>query len=97
VLATSLPVAYLTAWLALDQAGFAPGKTVFTPAIGGSVANATYQLAETLGAAAMISTAGSAIKAMRARGRGYTNIIDLSAESIGDGIRRITDGAGGTL
>jgi len=92
VLAASLPVAYLTAWLALDEAGFAPGKTVFTPAIGGSVGNATYQLAKALGAAAVISTAGSATKAIRARERGYTNIIDLSAESIGDGIRRITDG-----
>src|SRR3984893_6650194 len=31
VLAASLPVAYLTARIALDDAGFAPGKTVFTP------------------------------------------------------------------
>src|ERR1700754_890869 len=46
VLAASLPVAYLTAQIALHDAGFAPGKTVFTPAIGGSVGNATYQLAE---------------------------------------------------
>ena len=52
VLAASLPVAYLTAQIALDEAGFAPGKTVFTPAIGGSVGNATYQLAKALGAAA---------------------------------------------
>src|ERR1700691_499830 len=43
VLAASLPVAYLTAQVALDDAGFAPGKTVFTPAIGGSVGNATFQ------------------------------------------------------
>src|ERR1700742_1276071 len=62
VLAASLPVAYLTAQIALDEAGFAPGKTVFTPAIGGSVGNATYQLAKALGAAAVISTAGSTVK-----------------------------------
>src|ERR1700689_3898321 len=70
VLAASLPVAYLTARIALDEAGFAPGKTVFTPAIGGSVGNATYQLAKALGGAAAIATAGSAAKALQARDRG---------------------------
>jgi len=94
VLAASLPVAYLTAQIALDDAGFAPGKTVFTPAIGGSVGNATYQVAKARGAAAVISTAGSAAKATQARNRGYADIIDLSAENIGDGVRRITDGKG---
>jgi NADPH2:quinone reductase len=96
-LAASLPVAYLTARIALDEAGFAPGKTVFAPAIGGSVGNATYQLAKALGAAAVISTAGSAIKAAQARDRGYSDIIDLSAETIGDGVRRITDGRGADI
>jgi NADPH:quinone reductase len=93
-LAASLPVAYLTAQIALGDAGFAPGKTVFTSAIGGSVGNATYQLAKALGAAAVISTAGSAAKAAQARDRGYADIIDLSAENIVDGVRRITGGRG---
>jgi NADPH:quinone reductase len=94
VVAASLPVAYLTAMITLMQAGFAPGKTVFAPAIGGSVGNATYQLAKALGAATAISTAGSAEKARRARELGYDNVIDLTAESIGEGVRRITDGNG---
>jgi NADPH:quinone reductase len=94
VLAASFPVAYLTARIALDEAGFAPGKTVFTSAIGGSVGNATYQLAKALGAAAVISTAGSAAKAAQARDRGYADIIDLSAENIREGVRRITHGRG---
>src|ERR1700722_11730470 len=94
VVAASLPVAYLTAQIALDDAGFAPGKTVFTPAIGGSVGNATFQLAKALGAGAVISTAGSTVKAKQARDRGYDDIIDLSAENIGDGVRRITDSRG---
>ena len=94
VLAASLPVAYLTAQIALDDAGFTPGKTVFTPAIGGSVGNATYQLAKALGAAAVISTAGSAAKAKQARDHGYADVIDLSSENIGDGVRRITDNRG---
>lgn len=42
----------------------------------------------------MISTAGTATKAAQARDRGYTDIIDLTAESIGDGVRRITNGRG---
>jgi NADPH2:quinone reductase len=94
VLAASLPVAYLTAQIALDEAGFAPGKTVLTSAIGGSVGNATYQLAKALGGAAVISTAGSTVKATQARDRGYADVIDLSAEDIGDGVRRITGGRG---
>jgi NADPH:quinone reductase-like Zn-dependent oxidoreductase len=87
VLAAGLPVAYMTARIALDDAGFAAGKTVFTPAIGGSVGNATYQLAKALGAATVISTAGNSVKATQARDHGYADIIDLSAENIGDGDR----------
>jgi NADPH2:quinone reductase len=94
ILAASLPVAYLTAAIALAQAGFAPGKTVFAPAIGGSVGNATYQLAKALDAAAVISTAGGASKAARARELGFDNVIDLSSENISDGVGRLTDGRG---
>src|SRR5271166_2424902 len=50
VVAASLPVAYLTAQITLTLAGFKPGKTVLAPAIGGSVGNATYQLARAQGA-----------------------------------------------
>jgi NADPH2:quinone reductase len=97
VLAAGLPVAYLTAQIALMQAGFVSGQTVFTSAIGGSVGNATYQLAKALGAKTVIATAGSAAKAARARDLGYDNVIDLSVESITDGVRRITDGKGADI
>ena len=40
VSAAGIPVAYLTAQVALTRAGFRAGKTVFAPAIGGSVGNA---------------------------------------------------------
>jgi NADPH2:quinone reductase len=60
----------------------------------GSVGNATYQAAKARGAAAVISTAGSSAKAAQARDHGYADVIDLSAEIIGDGVRRITDGKG---
>ena len=63
VVAASLPVAYLTAQITLTLAGFKPGMTVLAPGIGGSVGNATYQLARAQGAGKVISTAGSAAKA----------------------------------
>jgi len=45
VSAAGIPVAYLTAQMALTNAGFQAGKTVLAPAIGGSVGNAVTQLA----------------------------------------------------
>ena len=92
--AASLPVAYLTAQLTLSQAGFAPGKTVLAPAVGGSVGNATYQLARAQGASKVLSTTTSAAKAARARELGYENIIDLSSESLAAGAERILGGKG---
>ena len=50
VSAAGIPVAYLTAQVALTLAGFRPGQTVLAPAIGGSVGNAVTQLARALGA-----------------------------------------------
>jgi NADPH:quinone reductase-like Zn-dependent oxidoreductase len=94
VVAASLSVAYLTAQITLTQAGFAPGKTVLAPGIGGSVGNATYQLARAQGAGKVISTAGSAEKAARARELGFEDVIDLTSEALADGVRRITDGKG---
>ncbi|MFM0013586.1 MULTISPECIES: quinone oxidoreductase family protein [Paraburkholderia] len=94
VVAASIPVAYLTAQITLTQAGFKPGMTVLAPGIGGSVGNATYQLARAQGAGKVISTAGSAGKAARARELGFEDVIDLSAEGLADGVRRITAGKG---
>lgn len=94
VVAASIPVAYLTAQITLTQAGFAPGKTVLAPGIGGSVGNATYQLARAKGAGKVISTAGSAAKAARARELGFEDVIDLTTEGLADGVRRITAGKG---
>src|SRR5271167_3361084 len=94
VVAASLPVAYLAAQITLTLAGFKSGKTVLAPAIGGSVGNATYQLARAQGAGKVISTAGSATKAARARQLGFENVIDLTTEGLADGVRRITAGKG---
>src|ERR1700723_736548 len=94
VVAASLPVAYLTAQITLTLAELKPGMTVLAPGIGGSVGNATYQLARAQGAGKVISTAGSAAKAARARELGFEDVVDLSAEGLADGVRRTTAGKG---
>src|ERR1700720_1658813 len=85
LVAASLPVAYLTAQVTLTLAGFKPGMTVLAPGIGGSVGNATFQLARAHGAGKVISTAGSATKAAKARELGFEDGGDLSAESLAEG------------
>jgi NADPH2:quinone reductase len=94
VVAASLPVAYLTARVTLTLAEFKPGMTVLAPGIGGSVGNATYQLARAQGAGKVISTAGSAAKAAKARELGFEDVVDLTAEGLAEGVRRITAGKG---
>jgi NADPH2:quinone reductase len=68
--------------------------TVLAPGIGGSVGNATYQLARAQGAGKVISTAGSAAKAAKASELGFEGVVDLSAEGLAEGVRRITAGKG---
>jgi NADPH:quinone reductase len=95
--AAGLPVAYLTAFFALRAAGFQPGKTVLAPAIGGSVGNAVTQMARALGARHAISTTTSHAKAAEAEKQGFSEIVDLSAEGLVEGVRRLTDGYGADI
>jgi len=94
VVAASLPLACLTAQIPLTLAGFKSAMTVLAPGIGGSVGNATYQLARAQGAGRVISTAGGVAKAARARQLGFDDVIDLATEGLADGVRRITAGRG---
>src|SRR5882757_63550 len=94
VSAAGIPVAYLTAHMSLSLAGFQPGKTVLAPAIGGSVGNAVTQLARALGARHAMSTTTSHEKAEQARTLGFDEVIDLSGDKLGEGVRRITGGYG---
>jgi NADPH2:quinone reductase len=97
VSAAGIPVAYLTAHMALTVAGFRPGKTVLAPAIGGSVGNAVTQLARALGAKHAMSSTTNHAKAEQARALGFTEVIDTSLEKLGDGVRRITGGYGADI
>src|SRR5712672_109458 len=94
VSAAGIPVAYLTAQVALTLAGFQAGKTVLAPAVGGSVGNAVTQLARALGAKHAISSTTNHAKAEQAKALGFNEVIDTSVEKLGDGVRRITGGYG---
>src|SRR5438128_5448290 len=95
--AAGVPVAYLTAQMTLSFAGFTKGKTVLSPAIGGSVGNAVTQVARAQGARHAISTTTNHAKAQQARSLGFNEVIDLSVEKLSDGVRRITAGYGADI
>jgi NADPH2:quinone reductase len=97
VSAAGIPVAYLTAQMALTLAGFHAGKTVLSPAIGGSVGNAVTQLARAFGAKHAMSSTTNRAKAEQAKALGFNEIIDTSSEKLGDGVRRITGGYGADI
>ena len=97
VSAAGIPVAYLTAQVALTRAGFRAGKTVLAPAIGGSVGNAVTQLARALGAKHALSSTTNHAKAEQAKALGFNEVIDTSLEKLGDGVRRITGGYGADI
>lgn len=92
--AAQASVAYPTAYRALMEAGFEAGKTVLVPGIGGSVGNAGYQLARALGAAKVISTTSSSAKAEQAQAAGFDNVIDLSKQSMAEGVHALNGGEG---
>src|SRR5277367_4943224 len=97
VSAAGIPVAYLTAQVALTLAGFRAGKTVLAPAIGGSIGNAVTQLARALGAKHAMSSTTNHVKAEQAKTLGFNEVIDTSLEKLGDGVRRITGGYGADI
>src|SRR5260370_26557477 len=97
VSAAGIPVAYLTAQVALTLAGFRAGKTVLAPAIGGSIGNAVTQLARALGAKHAMSSTTNHAKAEQAKALGFNEVVDTSSEKLGEGVRRITSGYGADI
>jgi NADPH:quinone reductase-like Zn-dependent oxidoreductase len=94
-IAGGLPVAYLSAFLALRQAGFREGQSVLAPGVGGSVGNATLKVARALGASQLVSTAGSSAKESAAAADGglrQVDIVNLEHESLADGLARLAPG-----
>src|ERR1700722_14049513 len=97
VSAAGIPVAYLTAQVALTRADFRAGKTVFAAAIGGSIGNAVTQLARASGAKHAMSSTTNPAKAEQAKALGFNEVIDTSQEKLADGVRRITEGYGADI
>src|SRR5437870_1655876 len=95
--AAGIPIAYLTAQMALVNAGFQASKTVLAPAIGGSVGNAVTQLARAQGAKHAISSTTNHAKAQQANALGFNEVVDTSREKLGDGVRRITKDYGADI
>ena len=95
VSAAGIPVAYLTAQVALTLAGFRAGKTVLAPAIGGSIGNAVTQLARALGAKHAMSSTTNHAKAEQAKA--LESRSSKSPWKVGDGVRRITSGYGADI
>ncbi|WP_067568215.1 quinone oxidoreductase family protein [Nocardia acidivorans] len=86
---------YLTAWLALTEvADLRPGQVVLAPGRYGAVAAAATQVAPLLGAARLISTVRGAARLDEIPPIEQHSIIDLDAEDLSTGVRRLTDGAG---
>jgi NADPH:quinone reductase-like Zn-dependent oxidoreductase len=93
--AGGLPVAYLSAFLALRQAGFRQGQSVLAPGVGGSVGNATLKVARALGASHLVSTAGSSAKESAAAADGGlqgVDIVNLERETLAEGLARLAPG-----
>ncbi|WP_433274931.1 quinone oxidoreductase family protein [Pseudonocardia xinjiangensis] len=85
---------YLTAYLALTElAGFRAGRSVLAPGVGGAVGQGGVEVARELGASLAITTATSTEKAEQGRAAGY-EVIDLTRESLRDGVARLTGGTG---
>jgi NADPH:quinone reductase-like Zn-dependent oxidoreductase len=94
-IAGGLPVAYLSAFLALREAGFRDGQSVLAPGVGGSVGNAALKVARALGASQLVSTAGSSAKVSAAAADGglcQVDIVNLERESLADGLARVAPG-----
>ena len=92
--AAGLPVAYISAWIALEMAGFEPGQIVFSPGVFGGIGNATVQLAGALGAGLVLSSTGSPGKAERARAAGFKDVIETGKTPLADALRQRTEGRG---
>ncbi|EFH83321.1 quinone oxidoreductase family protein [Ktedonobacter racemifer] len=96
--AAALRTAYQSAYLALEIGGFsftdASEQVVLATAVGSGTGNAALQIARAYGAKQVISTAGSSAKANKAQELGFHEVIDLSRETLVEGVKRLTNSEG---
>ena len=103
VVAAALPVAYQTAWWALERARVREGQTVLVTAAAGGVGTAVIQLAVARGAR-VFAAAGGEAKLELCRRLGAEVMIDYTGEDLrarvaeatsGDGVHVVVDSVGG--
>jgi NADPH2:quinone reductase len=94
--AASLPVAWLTAWIALlDTAGLKPGESVLVQSVSSGVGMAGVQIAKHVGGASLVfTTAGSDEKCRRGLELGADYAINYSTGDFLAEVMAKTDGRG---
>ena len=97
VTATTMPVAYGTAYISLvHRGGLKAGETVLINGSTGNVGSAAIEIAKCL-EATVIATAGGAPKVEAVKKKGADYAIDYRNENIRDRVLEITDGKGANL
>ena len=92
--ASTIPVAFMTAWYALHQLGrIQRGEKVLIHAATGGVGQAAIQIAKLTGAE-IFATAGNDEKRAYLRSLGIRYVMDSRSTAFADQIRLITNGAG---
>ncbi len=92
--AAAVPLVFLTAWhMLFARAGLKPGEDVLVVGAGSGVGMAAIQIAKLVGAR-VIATAGADWKLEKARVLGADEVINHSAQSIADEVRRLTNKRG---
>ena len=94
--AASLPVVYLSAWIALLETGqLKPGETCLVQAASSGVGRAGVQIARQVGEASLvITTAGTDEKVAKARDLGADAVINYTTGDFLAETMRLTDGRG---
>jgi NADPH:quinone reductase-like Zn-dependent oxidoreductase len=92
--AAAVPLVYTTAWhMLFTRAGLKPGEDVLVIGAGSGVGMAAIQICKLVGAR-VIATAGADWKLKKARELGADEIINHSAQSIADEVKRLTNKRG---
>ncbi|MEO6125786.1 MAG: zinc-binding dehydrogenase [Ilumatobacteraceae bacterium] len=91
--ASTLPVAAMTAYRALQAGGHTVGETVLVNGAGSGVSCALLALLLHRGAT-VITTAGGPAKVAKALAAGYHHAIDYTAQDVAERVAAITDGRG---
>ena len=92
--ASTLGIAYLTAWTALVRAAkVEPGEAVLVPAATGGFGTAAISIARALGAD-VVATTGSKEKVVKLRSVGVKAVVDVTSEDMVSSVLSATDGRG---